>query len=125
MEAEEAGGDEALLCNTDGFVVEGASSNLFWIEQDAVCTPSLASGVLSGVTRSVVLELGRDLNLQAHERNIDAGRLMCAEGVFLSLSSFGIVQGTSLDAQPLRQSPLTQRIHAAYIELVGRETAAL
>jgi branched-subunit amino acid aminotransferase/4-amino-4-deoxychorismate lyase len=43
-EADAAGADEALLVNTDGFVVEGASSNLFWVERDTVCTPPLAGG---------------------------------------------------------------------------------
>jgi aminodeoxychorismate lyase len=122
-QAEQGGADEALLANTDGFVVEGASSNLFWIDQGAIHTPPLASGVLSGVTRSVVLELCRDLGLAVHERNVTGSRLMEAEGVFLSLSSLGIVQGASLDGAPLRQSLLTRRIHAAYSELVRRETA--
>src|SRR6266478_1503384 len=45
-EADAAGADEALLLNTDGHVVEGASSNLFWIEDQTVCTPPLASGIL-------------------------------------------------------------------------------
>src|SRR5437899_6512090 len=45
-EADANGADEAVLLNTDGFVVEGASSNLFWIEEAAraqhrVCTPRL------------------------------------------------------------------------------------
>jgi len=121
--AEQGGADEALLTNTDGFVVEGAASNLFWIDQGSVQTPPLASGVLSGVTRSVVLELCRDLGLAVHERNVTGSRLIEAQGVFLSLSSVGIVQGTSLDGAQLRQSGLTQRIHAAYTELVRRETA--
>ena len=60
-EADAAGANEALLLNTDGFVVEGASSNLFWIEDETVCTPPLASGVLPGVTRAVVLEICKKL----------------------------------------------------------------
>jgi branched-chain amino acid aminotransferase len=121
-EAERDESDEALLCNTDGFVVEGASSNLFWIKQDAICTPPLASGILSGVTRLIILELCRDLNLQAHERNTAASELFDTDGVFLSLSSFGVVQAASLDGRPIRQSNLTRRLHCAYLDLVRRET---
>src|SRR3954452_8771677 len=69
-EADATGADEALLLNTDGFVVEGASSNLFWIKDDTICTPPLAAGVLPGVTRGVVLEICENLNLKMKETNI-------------------------------------------------------
>jgi branched-chain amino acid aminotransferase len=121
-QAEEAGAGEALLLNTEGFVVEGATSNMFWTEQGWVYTPSLASGILSGVTRLVVLEVCRALGFEAHERNITCSQLVEAEGVFLSLSSAGIVEASSLDGHPLRQSPMTARIHRAYFELLDRET---
>jgi branched-chain amino acid aminotransferase len=123
-QAEVAGAEEALLLNTDGFVVEGATSNLFWIEQETVCTPPLASGILSGVTRSVVLELCRDLKIVVRECNITSRGLAESDGVFLSLSSVGIVEGASLDGQPLHQSPLTGQIHRSYCDLVRHETAA-
>jgi aminodeoxychorismate lyase len=121
-EAEQAGADEALLANTDDFVVEGASSNLFWIEQGSVYTPPLASGILSGITRSVVMELCREVGLSVYERNVAGSRLLQAEAVFLSLSSLGIVQATCLDGAPLRLSPLTSQIHSRYSDLVRRET---
>jgi aminodeoxychorismate lyase len=122
-EVEAAGADEALLTNTDGFVVEGASSNLFWIQLGTVCTPPLASGVLSGVTRLVVLELCGALGLKVREGNITRQELLKTDGLFLSLSSFGIVQGLTLDKQPLRRSTLTERLHAAYTLTVRREVA--
>lgn len=122
-QAEESGAGEALLRNTDGFVVEGATSNLFWVEQGIVHTPPLASGVLSGVTRAVVLELCAGLGLEVREVNVTPARLGQAEGVFLSLSSFGIVQGSSLDGHALRQSSITKRLHTRYWETVQRETS--
>src|SRR5439155_8109377 len=48
-EADAAQADEALLLNTSGFVVEGASSNLFWVDRGSVCTAPLISGILAGV----------------------------------------------------------------------------
>lgn len=121
-QAERAGADEALLPNTEGFIVEGASSNLFWIEAGTVYTPPLAGGVLSGVTRSVVLELCRTLGLPVQERSVTASQLARSEGIFLSLSSAGVVQAVSLEGLKLKQSPLTRRIHEAYQQLVLRET---
>lgn len=124
-QAEENGADEALLLNTEGFVIEGASSNLFWISQGVVCTPPLASGVLSGVTRQLVLELCQKLGFSVQERNIARSGLFEAAGVFLSLSTLGVVQGASLNGRLLGQSPLTEELHASYVGAVEEETARI
>jgi aminodeoxychorismate lyase len=122
-EADAAGADEALLLNTDGFVVEAASSNLFWIEGEGVCTPPLAGGILPGVTRAVVLEICQSQGVATRERNLTASDLKRAKGVFLSLSSFGIVEARSLDGSGLEPSPLIGGIRVAYQELVCAESA--
>jgi branched-chain amino acid aminotransferase len=119
-EADTAGADEALLLNTDGFVVEAASSNLFWIEDGAICSPPLASGILPGVTRAVVLELCDSLGLTTREGNITRDALQSTDAVFLSLSSWGVVQAGSLDGLALKRSPEVETIRRAYWDLVLR-----
>ncbi len=121
-EADAAGADEALLLNTDGFVVEATSSNLFWIASEAVCTPPLTSGILAGVTRAVVLEICRSLGLKCLEINAKPEELKQAQGVFLSLSSWGVVPAQSLDGRGLQPSPLIETIRLAYWQLVRGET---
>ena len=121
-EADAAGADEALLLNTDGFVVEGSSSNLFWIEDRVVCTPPVPSGILAGVTRAVVLELCSKLQLQAREACANPEQLKRADGVFVSLSSMGVVPAESLDGSQVRSSPVVEKLRAAYEELVREET---
>ncbi len=122
-EADAAGADEALLLNTNGDIIEGSAGNLFWIEAGAVHTPPLASGVLPGVTRAVILELCRSLGLAAREARATSAQLLSAEGVFLSLSSRGIVEAATLDGHPLAFSPLTGILRGEYLNLVRRETA--
>lgn len=122
-EADAAGADEALLLNTDGFVVEGASSNLFWIDGDTVCTPPLAGGILAGVTRAVVLDICRSLGVKTRESNVTPEELKHRHGAFLSLSSWGIVQAISLDGGVLHPSPLIEKLRTSYWELVRAETA--
>ncbi len=123
IETAAASADEALLLNTDGYVVEGSSSNLFWIERDTICTSPLASGVLAGVTRAVVLEICQSLNLKTRESQITPDQLLRTDGVFVSLSSFGIVEAQSLNGQSCKQSSYAAKISQAYHELVERETA--
>ena len=123
-EADAAGADEALLLTPGGEVVEATSSNLFWIERGAVQTPPLASGILPGVTRAVVFEICAGLGLSVDEAAIASGNLRRMEGVFLSVSTFGIVEALSLDGHALRGSPLVAEIRAAYWELVRTEGRA-
>jgi branched-chain amino acid aminotransferase len=121
LEADANDAHEALLLNTDGYIVEGASSNLFWIEVDQVCTPPLAAGILPGVTRAVVGELCSRLGIGMSEKNIFPEKLEQSQGVFLSLSSMGIVEALSLDGRPLPRSELTASLHSAYLALLRNE----
>jgi aminodeoxychorismate lyase len=122
-EADAAGADEALLSNTDGFIVEGASSNLFWIKGSVIYTSPLAAGILPGVTRSVVFELASQLKTSVREKNIRLKDLARADGVFLSLSSWGIVEAMSLDGRILKRSPLTVQLARSYTAILVDSSA--
>ncbi|HEX4342886.1 MAG TPA: aminotransferase class IV [Verrucomicrobiae bacterium] len=122
-EADEAGAEEALLLNTDGFAVEGTTSNLFWMERSVVCTSPLSSGILPGVTRALVLEVCKSLRIKTREASITLPKLKQAEGVFLSMTSRGVVGVRSLDGKRLKQSPLPERIADGCWKIVERETS--
>jgi len=109
-EAEAAGADEALLLNPRGEMAEATSANLFWVEQDTVHTPPLSTGALPGTTRELVLAWCAAHKLPFRETAAGAVRLHSAQGCFLTLSSLGIVEVTSLDGQPIPAAPLTCRI---------------
>jgi aminodeoxychorismate lyase len=119
-EADIADADEALLLNTNGEVVEGGSSNLFWVQGGAVCTPPLASGILAGVTRLVVLEICGKIGLPARETGVTPAQLLEVEGVFMSLSSRGVAEVVSLDGKSLRRSRMVKKIRAAYEEMIAK-----
>jgi|SRR5579859_997020 len=116
-EADAASAHEALLLNTDGKVAETSSGNVFWIDGNAVCTPPVTSPVLPGVTRAVIMEICQGLGIPTRETAVPPRELLRAQGVFLSLTSMGIVEVISLDGQPLNQSPLVPQIRAAYEKL--------
>lgn len=122
-EAEAKGADEALLLNTDGHVIEAAGSNLFWIANGTVYTPPLDSGVLPGVTRSVLFEVCVQLGFSTRETNISLEKLRRQDGIFLSLTTLGVIEVTTLDGGVLARSGLLPAIRDAYWALVWRETA--
>jgi branched-chain amino acid aminotransferase len=93
------------------------------IENNALCTPPIASGLLPGVTRSVILELAAALSVATRESNAGLETLRKADGMFMSLTSRGVMEVHKFDAQPLGASPITAKIRHAYEELLQNETA--
>ena len=120
-EARERRADESLLLNTNGEVTEGSTSNVFWIENGAVCTPPLTVGALPGVTRAIAFELCDALGVPRKEKTIGPEELLSCEGVFLSLTSRGIVEADSIDGKALPRSPTTSRLREAFEALLERE----
>ena len=54
--AQERGASEAIFANTAGHLCEGTGSNVFYVVDGELRTPTLASGCLAGITRALVLE---------------------------------------------------------------------
>jgi branched-chain amino acid aminotransferase len=123
-EAESRGADEAILLNTHGEVAEAASSNLFWISEDTVCTPPLETGILPGVTRAVVIELCHATGIRVEERALPAALLARIDAMFVSLSTLGIVEVSCVDERPIHPHPSIALIRQAYHRLLRTETAA-
>lgn len=81
-EARRAGAAEALLATTDGRLCEGTGTNVFYVVDGELRTPSMASGCLPGVARAVVLE-----RCGAREVEEDLHVAHGAEEVFLTSST--------------------------------------
>lgn len=113
-EADAVGAQEAILLNNDGFIAEGTSSNVFWLEGDAVCTTPLPSGALPGVTRRAILDLCVKRKIKRREKNAKPAALHKSQGAFLTMTSMGVVEIESLDGRRLRRSPLVKKLSSAY-----------
>jgi branched-chain amino acid aminotransferase len=109
---------EALLVNEEGFVTEGSRSNVFFIRGDSVYTPP-GSQVLKGITRTKVLELCNQLNINIIEKSISTEELRSMHAAFLT--------GTSPKVLPVKQigtvayrvpHPVMQSLMKAYDKLI-------
>jgi branched-subunit amino acid aminotransferase/4-amino-4-deoxychorismate lyase len=116
-EAVEQGADEALLLNTNGEAAETASGNLFWVQDDTICTAP-AVGILPGITRAVVLEICRTLGIRTDQRAIRADELKHRAGIFITQSALGIVPVLMIDGRPVAPSSLVDQIARAYHEML-------
>jgi aminodeoxychorismate lyase len=117
-EADDVGANEAILVNTDGNLAEGTTSNLFWIEGGTVLTPEISCGALPGVTRDLVLGICASMGSPTREVGARPERLFDADGVFLTMTSFGVVEAATLDGKALNASKTTGKIWKAFNNLL-------
>src|SRR5213078_359466 len=57
IEANNAGCEEAIMLNAEGFVSECTGDNVFIVKENLLLTPPLSAGALYGITRGVVMDL--------------------------------------------------------------------
>jgi len=96
-EAQARGCDEPLLLNQDGFLAEGASTNLFIVWEGALMTPPLSAGILAGITREVVLELAASLGTPCHQKPLHLDALLGADEAFMTSTTREIVPVHQVD----------------------------
>jgi branched-chain amino acid aminotransferase len=101
LEAAEQGAHDAVFLNESGEVVETTSCNLFWVEDQTICTPPLSSGALPGVTRGAVLQLAPVLNLAMEERPASPEKVKKSKGVFLTSTGIGLMPVGRWDGEVL------------------------
>ena len=86
-EAQARGFHEAVRVNERGFVTGCCMSNIFWLRDEELYTPSLATGCLPGTTREFVLE-----NVVCREVEVGIDELEKADSIFLTSAGLGITQ---------------------------------
>ncbi|OKP84145.1 4-amino-4-deoxychorismate lyase [Paenibacillus helianthi] len=94
--ASAATGAEGLMLTAQGEIAEGIVSNVFFVNNNVLYTPSVATGILPGITREMVLELALDAGLQTEEGLYRWEQIAEADEIFLTNSVQEIVPVTTL-----------------------------
>jgi branched-chain amino acid aminotransferase len=89
--------DEALMLDPEGYVAEGATSNVFFVDDGVLKTPSLEGPILPGVTRSVVLDLAEWEGIPVETGTYDPAALCGADEVFLTNTTWEVRPVASVD----------------------------
>jgi branched-chain amino acid aminotransferase len=99
IEANNAGVEEAVMLNAEGFVAECTADNLFIVKNGKLFTPPLSAGALYGITRQTVMELAEESGLEVAEPNLTRYDLFCADECFLCGTGAEIVPVTKIDGR--------------------------
>ena len=123
LEANAAGVDDAVLLDPAGMLAETSSTHLFLVRAGRVMT-STTRACPEGITRSVVLELCRDLGIPAEERDVPAAELALADEMFVTGTMGEITPVAALDGRGLGSAPgpVTARIAARFREVTSDPT---
>ena len=117
-EASRAGAFDALMLNADGFVAECSISNIFFVKDNVIHTPSLASGILAGVTREHVMVLARGIGYTVKEGSYLPRELYSADEVFLTNTSMEVMPVSRIDETLFKVGPVTRELMDAYKDSV-------
>lgn len=110
--------DEALMLDADGHVAEGATSNVFFVDDKALKTPALDGPVLPGVTRSVVIDLARSEEIPVREGAYTPEDVRYADEVFLTNTTWEIRPVDTVDGIDNEGGPVTMLLSKLYDERV-------
>ena len=85
----------------NGFITEGAVSNVFCCINNKIITPPLTENILPGVTRKVILELIQNTSLEYEEIKIPVDSFLSAEEIWVTNSTKGIIPIIELDGKKI------------------------
>jgi len=107
---------EALLVK-DGYVIEGAASNVFAVIDGVLCTPPKGNDILPGITRDVILDIARKNEIPCSEDKIPFAALQTASEIWVTSSTREIIPIVELDSKLVsdgKPGPLWQTMNQLF-----------
>ncbi len=115
-EAIDRGAYEAVMLNYRGYIAEGTVTNVFFVKDGILCTPSVDVGILDGITRGLIIDIAGDVGIEVSEGRFRKEALYNAQEVFISNTTMEVMPVAEVDDTKIADSPgrLTRLLHRAY-----------
>ncbi|MFT6008992.1 MAG: branched-chain amino acid aminotransferase [Parasphingorhabdus sp.] len=124
IQATQAGADEALMLDPQGFVATCNSTHFFIVRKGEVWTSS-GDYCLGGITRANVIRICRENDIPVFEKNFSLTDVYGADEAFVTGTFAGVVPATEVDGRILTEGrgPMVERLQGLYRELIERDVA--
>lgn len=122
IEGKQAGAEEVLMLNAEGYVVECSGDNIFWVKNEVLVTPPVHIGILEGVTRNSVIDLAREARIQVEERVFTRHDLYIADEIFLTGTAAEVIPVVKVDQRVIgdgQPGKVTEKLIAAFRHLAN------
>jgi branched-chain amino acid aminotransferase len=119
QEAFRRGAYEGVMRNYRGELAECTQSNLFVVKNGAALTPPVDAGLLPGITRAFLFEVGEEVKIPVREAVLRDADLLGADEVFFTSTTRGVVPTTRVDEHVIgtgAPGPITRALGAAYLK---------
>ena len=126
--AYRSGAEEALMCNYRGELTECSQSNFFMVRGGAALTPRSEAGILEGVTRAFIFELGRELGIDVREETLTPKDLETADEMFITSTTRDLSPVVNVDGRVVgsgKPGPITTQLTELYQKRAQELTRAL
>ena len=113
QQALQRGGFEAVMRNYRGELTECATANLFIVKNGIALTPPVECGLLPGITRELLFDVGRDAGVEVREQVLRDDDLFAADEVFLTSTTREVVPIVAVDERPIASAnpgPVTKKL---------------
>ena len=117
IEAITAGYEEAIMLSPSGYVTECTGENIFLVKGRQLLTPPPYIGVLRGITRQTVMDVGHRLRLQVHEELLTRHDLFNADECFLTGTAAELIPVVKIDGRVIgngKPGSITKRLQQAF-----------
>ncbi|MDG0813690.1 branched-chain-amino-acid transaminase [Cohnella rhizosphaerae] len=124
IQANLAGVGEAIMLNSQGYVAEGSSDNIFIIKRGVVFTPPCYIGALEGITRGAIIDLCAKLGIPLREEPFTLHDVYTADEVFFTGTAAEVIAVREVDGRIIgegRAGPLTSRLLDEFRKIVTVE----
>lgn len=122
IQATQAGADEALMLDPQGFVATCNSTHFFIVRKGEVWTSS-GDYCLGGITRSNIIQLCRENDIPVFEKNFSLTDVYGADEAFVTGTFAGVVPATEVDGRILTQGrgPMVERLQGLYKSMIEND----
>jgi branched-chain amino acid aminotransferase len=114
IETKQTDSYEALMLNSEGYLAEGAISNIFFVRDKVLCTPSIECGILDGITRGLVLAIAARSGVTVEEGDFAPEDLYLATEVFVTNTTMEVMPVSRVDAAHFDVGEITKLLMANY-----------
>jgi len=120
-EAVELGADDCLMLNPAGVVTEASNSNVLFVIDGRLVTPSAASGILRGITKAAIQRISAQHGFELHETEVQSTDLARASECFVTSATREVMPVARLRLEngnwhefPPGGGDITRRVAVAY-----------